>query len=231
MKSFLAAFAFLVLLSGGQVANGGSKIPQITLFDDAGRSRLTDSLSGQITVLLPMYTRCMGACSTNVASLRSALNKTDVDLAKTRILLFSFDPAETSANLASYRKSQNLPLSWLLARSDEAGTRKLMDWLGYPYSKEQGQYLHRNSAFVVSPDLSAFRELADGRYSALELETAIHAAATHWRSELLDGILKYGFAVAVFATVCLSIYLSYLLGRLRRYRMSVAAKGNPAPQS
>jgi len=85
----------------------GRPVVQINWTDDAGHVRRLSEFAGFPVVLLPIYTRCRTACIANVDQLKKALADSSADPRQFRVLLFSFDSAETPATLARYRSRKH----------------------------------------------------------------------------------------------------------------------------
>ena len=81
----------------------GKSVAQINWVDETGRVRRLSEFSGFPVVVLPIYTRCPGACIANVDQLKKALTASSSDPREFRVLLFSFDSTDTPAKLATYR--------------------------------------------------------------------------------------------------------------------------------
>src|ERR1043166_1995324 len=91
----------------------------ITLTDDTGRNRQLSEFAGFPLVLLPIYTRCSTACVANVDQLKKVLADSSADPRQFRVLLFSFESAETPSTLAAYREREKVPLNWSIATASQ----------------------------------------------------------------------------------------------------------------
>src|SRR6266496_6484742 len=78
----------------------GRPVAQIKWIDDVGHVRRLSEFTGFPVVLLPSYTRCRTACIANVDQLKKALADSSTDPRQFRVLLFSFDSAETPSTFA-----------------------------------------------------------------------------------------------------------------------------------
>ena len=101
------------------------------------------------TLLLPIFTRCAGTCPVTAATLKQAIPGASADF---RVVLLSFDPHDTAADLRSFRKRLGLPSAWLVVRSvDARATRELFDDLQFPVMNSEGGSNHPDQTFVFSP--------------------------------------------------------------------------------
>ena len=130
----------------------GRPIAQIKWTDHAGHVRRLSEFAGFPVVLLPIYTRCRTACITNVDQLKKALADSSADPRQFRVLLFSFDGADTPSTLARYRTRENIPLGWFVGTSDQPNIDSLLESIGFQYGKAGTEFAHRKSL-----DLSRFQ--------------------------------------------------------------------------
>jgi hypothetical protein len=80
--------------------------------------------------------------------LKQAMPGASVDL---RVVLLSFDPRDTAADLRDFRKRLDLPSGWLLVRSsDAAATRELFDVLDFRVMSAGPDFNHPDQTFVFS---------------------------------------------------------------------------------
>jgi cytochrome oxidase Cu insertion factor (SCO1/SenC/PrrC family) len=98
----------------------GHAVSNIRWTDQTGRTRELSEFAGYPVILLPIYTRCRGACVQSISRLKEAMVKSSADPAQFRVLLFSFDATDTPAILAAYREREQIPLSWSVGSSTQA---------------------------------------------------------------------------------------------------------------
>jgi cytochrome oxidase Cu insertion factor (SCO1/SenC/PrrC family) len=104
---------------------------------------------GEPTLLLPIFTRCAGTCPLTAVALKHAMPGASADF---RVVLLSFDPRDTAADLRHFRTRFDLPSEWLLVRSvDPAATRELFDDLDFPVMSSGEGFNHADQTFVLSP--------------------------------------------------------------------------------
>jgi cytochrome oxidase Cu insertion factor (SCO1/SenC/PrrC family) len=105
--------------------------------------------AGEPTLLVPIFTRCTGSCPLTAVALKQVMPGASAEF---RVVLLSFDPKDTSADLRSFRKRLDLPSDWLVVRSiDAAASRDLFDDLGFRVMKSGGGFNHADQTFVLSP--------------------------------------------------------------------------------
>src|SRR5689334_13343818 len=120
----------------------------VAVLDEQDRQQDVWSGGGP-TLLLPVFTRCGGSCPLTAAALKQAMRGASADF---RVVLLSFDPRDTAADLRSFRKRLDLPSEWLLVRSiDAAATRELLDVLEFRVMSAGPDFNHPDQTFVFSP--------------------------------------------------------------------------------
>jgi cytochrome oxidase Cu insertion factor (SCO1/SenC/PrrC family) len=105
--------------------------------------------AGEPTLLVPIFTRCDGSCPVTAVALKQAMPGASADF---RVVLLSFDPRDTAADLRSFRKRLDLPSEWLVVRSTDAkASRELFDDLDFRVMNSGGGFNHADQTFVFSP--------------------------------------------------------------------------------
>jgi protein SCO1/2 len=122
----------------------GREVKSIRWTDDAGHLRQLSEFAGFPVILLPVYTRCRSACVANVDQLKKALADSSADPRQFRVLLFSFDSAETPTTLARYRTRENIPLAWSVGTASQANIDALLESIGFQYGKAGTEFSHPN---------------------------------------------------------------------------------------
>ena len=84
----------------------GRSVTAINWIDNSGRVRGLSEFSGFPVVLLPIYTRCPGACIANVDQLKTAFAGSSADPRQFRVLLFSFDATDTPEKLTDLSRTR-----------------------------------------------------------------------------------------------------------------------------
>jgi len=115
--------------------------------EDGAPGRL---LSGEgPSLLLPVFTRCFGTCPVTTQALKAALANT---LDAPRVVVLSFDPADTAKDLQEYRAIHKLPSTWRLARgADAAATRAYLDQFGFRVMTAPEGFIHPDATLMLSP--------------------------------------------------------------------------------
>jgi len=122
-------------------------VAAIHIVDDGGRTLSIAEWRGTPTIVVPMYTRCPLACPAIAENLKRAT--ADMDVNSYRVVFFSFDKRDTTADLRAFRDRHQLPLAWTLANASEPDTRLLLESLDYRVSSAMS---HPNAVIVVKGD-------------------------------------------------------------------------------
>ena len=177
--------AFLVLTALAAKAAGnvidvapqrGRAVAAINWTDDTGRSRQLSEFSGYPLILVPIYTRCRGACVQDVNRLKQALADSSGDPRQFRVLLFSFDAADTPATLTKYRRRENIPLGWSVGVASQANIDALLDSVGLQVGKAGSEFTHPNVAIFLDPNLRIARWIYGTGYSNSDLDRALRGS-------------------------------------------------------
>ncbi len=181
-------------------------LPNIDVVDDNGRVRSTAEWRGTPTILAPMYCRCPLACPLIAEGLKRGAASSSASPSGYRVVLFSFDPHDTPADLRRFRERHQIPLSWTIATAARNGdARRLLDAAGYPYGEAGGHFTHPNEVIMLTSSLDVAKVLPGTSY---DIDGAL--AIARGRS---DWIGRYGgWMLAALLFVCLLsvIYLMTL---------------------
>ena len=160
----------------------------IHIVDDSGRARSINDWRGTPTIVVPMYTRCPLACPAIAENLKRATKDMNVD--SYRVVLFSFDPRDTAADLRAFRERHHLPLAWTLANASREDTRRFLDAIDYNVSDT---FSHPSVIAVLSPDLRSATT-----FNAASIDAALNLArgGSNWLGRF------GGVALAVALLVC-----------------------------
>jgi cytochrome oxidase Cu insertion factor (SCO1/SenC/PrrC family) len=159
--------------------------------------------SGSV-VLLPIYTRCSASCPLQTQKLKRALS--GLGSAPVRVLVFSFDPAETVATIAEYRKRENIPANWRVIRADQSAVRGFFDFFHYSVFNEKGEMIHPDQIFLLDPSLRWQFTMAGLNWSPQELDEALEEtrspgivmwARTHPDTLAWTGLFSIAFGVGL----------------------------------
>lgn len=130
------------------------------------------------TIVVPLYTRCPVACPMIVAGLKRALAESSARPGTYRVVLFSFDPRDTPADLRQFRQRHHLPADWIVASAKEPAIHELMDFIGFRYAQTGGGFTHPNMIAIVTPDLKLAGVLNGTEYRAADIDRML--AGRNW---------------------------------------------------
>jgi cytochrome oxidase Cu insertion factor (SCO1/SenC/PrrC family) len=201
----------------------GRLVAQIKWTDDAGHIHRLSEFAGFPVVLLPVYTRCRTACIANVDQLKKALADFSSDPRQFRVLLFSFDSAETPSTLASYRTRENIPLAWSVGTASQTDIDTLLESIGFQYGKAGTEFAHPNLLIFLDSNLRMAKWIYGTDYSGRDVDGALKIAAgeNDWlgqHSQLVYALLLFAGSLLCVALVYYRLQLS-----MRRRAMREAA--------
>ena len=157
-------------------ASQSAPIPDVQVQDEASRSAslrsmLTQSGGGPV-ILLPIFTRCAASCPVLTRKLETALGGLN-PAEPYRVVVFSFDPLETSESLRLYRLQQHVPADWKIVRSNEDEIRRFFGFFRYAVMNLDGKLVHPNAVFLLDRDLRWRWTLVGEDWPGAELASAI----------------------------------------------------------
>jgi protein SCO1/2 len=124
--------------------------------DQAGRRFTLADGRGKPRLVAMFYTSCRYICPLIIDSARGVERSlTPAEQARLSILLVSLDPArdDTAALKSVFDKRRLEPSRWTLARTDEAGVRRLAAVLGVRYrALTDGEFNHTSSMVLLDAD-------------------------------------------------------------------------------
>jgi hypothetical protein len=181
--------------------------------------------SGFPVVLLPIYTRCRTACVANVDQLKKALADSSADPRQFRVLLFSFDSAETASTLARYRTRENIPLGWFVGTSDQPNIDSLLESIGFQYGKAGTEFSHPNLVIFLDSNLRIAKWIYGTDYSGRDVDLALRIAAgeSDWTGQHSEWL----YALLLFSASLLCVALVYYLLQLTLARRTKHAEYFP----
>ena len=233
----LVALCVLALLSTSLLRAGalenvapqrGRLAAPITWTDDAGRVRKLSDLSGYPLILLPIYTRCPGACLQNVTQLQRALSDSKGNPTEFRVLLFSFDSADKPSVLAKYRQRESVPLGWLIGTADQSSIDALLESIGFQVGQAGTEFTHPNLVVFLDGKLRIAKWIYGTNYSGRDVDGALKIALgqADWIGQHSDAL----YAILLFAASLLCVALFHHL-RQRRLDLHDARWRNRAHSS
>lgn len=215
----LAATLILILAAvslQGEEFILGVRIPDIEIIDDNGRTRSTAEWKGVPTILAPLYTRCPLACPMIAYGLKRGVAQSDASSSSYRVVLFSFDPRDTPADLRRFRERNQIPLAWTVAAAPRKGdARRLLDAIGYRYGEAGGHFTHPNAVIALTPDLTTAKFLIGTTY---DIDDAL--AASRGRRDWIDRYGGWLLALLLLVSILSVIYLVTLFGLRSAKRVS-----------
>jgi cytochrome oxidase Cu insertion factor (SCO1/SenC/PrrC family) len=232
MKFFLSVIfvAFVHAASFGTAVEDvspqqGKSVARISWTDETGRARQLSEFAGFPVILLPIYTRCPGACLANVERLKNALSDSSSDLRQFRVLLFSFDSSDTPAKLAAYRLHDTIPLAWFVGTSSQPNIDALLESIGFQYGRAGREFAHPNLLLVLDAKLRIAKWIYGTAYSGGDIDRALKVAAgeNDWigqHSEWLYAALLFGASLLCVALVYYLMQLVVLNRTMRQARVA-----------
>jgi protein SCO1/2 len=202
----------------------GRPVAQINWTDDAGRARQLSEFAGFPVVLLPIYTRCRTACIANVDQVKKAIADSSADPRQFRVLLFSFDSAETASTLARYRTRENIPLAWSVGTASQSDIDALLESIGFQYGKAGTEFSHPNLVIFLDSNLRIAKWIYGTDYSGRDVDLGLKIAAGE--SDWIGQHSEWLYALLLFGGSLLCVALAYYVLQfrvLRRARREAAA--------
>ena len=221
LSPILLIIALAANVSGGVVdpaPQRGRAITAINWIDENGRARELSQFAGYPVVLLPIYTRCRGACVQNVDQLKKALADTSADPRQFRVLLFSFDSTDRPAILARYRERENIPLGWSIGTASQSNIDALLESIGFQVGKAGTEFMHPNTLVFLDSKLRVAKWIYGTGYSSRDVDLALNVAAGG--SDWIGRYSEWLYALLLFAGSVLCVALCYYLTKLKMLRRS-----------
>ena len=188
----------------------GRAVPPINWVDESGRTRVLSEFAGFPVVILPIYTRCQTACLQNTDQLKNALADVSTDPRGFRVVLFSFDPTDTSAALANYRRREAIPLAWSIGRASQPEIDALLESIGFQAGKAGREFVHPNLVVFLDSKLRIAKWIYGTDYSAKDVDFALKVAAGE--SDWIGQHWQWLYAVCLFGASGLCVILwSYII--------------------
>jgi cytochrome oxidase Cu insertion factor (SCO1/SenC/PrrC family) len=142
-------------------------------------------------VVVPVFTHCRAVCSVEAKALASAWSRLGPEASGASVVLVSFDPADTPADMAHFRELFRLPASWHLAVLEREEGLRFFASLGFTWRTLGGrQFEHAGRVFVLTRALGIAAVLGPEQLTPDRLAAEIEAArsgpslarriGTHW---------------------------------------------------
>jgi cytochrome oxidase Cu insertion factor (SCO1/SenC/PrrC family) len=201
----------------------GRAVPPIKWVDETGRTRELSQFAGFPVVLLPIYSRCRGACVQNVDQLKKVLVDSSTDPRQFRILLFSFDSSDSPAALTKYRERQKIPLSWSIGTASPPDIDALLESIGFQAGKAGGEFMHSNMLLFLDAKLRVAKWIYGTDYSGRDVDLALKVASGG--SDWISRYSEWMYALLLLAGSVLCVALCYYLMELRGLHRSHRNEG------
>jgi cytochrome oxidase Cu insertion factor (SCO1/SenC/PrrC family) len=225
--AFLSATSFATTVQDTSPQLGKSVAP-INWTDETGRVRGLSEFAGFPVVVLPIYTRCPGACIANVDQLETALAASSADPRQFRVLLFSFDSTDTPAKLAAYRTREKIPLGWFVGTSSQENIDAFLESIGFQYGRAGREFIHPNLLLFLDSKLRVAKWIYGTDYSGSDIDRALEVAAGE--SDWIGQHSEWLYALLLFAGSLLCVAFVYYLAQvtvLKRGVRHAQAAGGP----
>ena len=191
--------------------------------DETGQVRNLAEFSGFPVILLPIYTRCPGACIANVDQLKNALGESCADPRQFRVLLFSFDATDTRAKLAAYRVREKIPLGWFVGTSSQENIDALLESIGFQYGRAGTEFAHPNVLLVLDSKLRIAKWIYGTDYSGRDVDRSLKVASGE--SDWVGQHSEWLYALLLFTGSLLCVAFVYYVAQL-----TVLRRATPRPQ-
>ena len=146
--------------------------PDVTVVDDTGQqaalSAVLQAKGGGPVIVLPIYTRCAASCPVLTRKLET--ETAEINHGSFRVLLFSFDPGETTESLRVFRERERVPANWTVVRAEEAQIRRFVDFFHFSVMTQGGTLLHPNELFLLDPQFRWRATLIDQEWNRRSLQ-------------------------------------------------------------
>jgi cytochrome oxidase Cu insertion factor (SCO1/SenC/PrrC family) len=193
----------------------GKAAPDIQVIDEAGNRGTIGSLVATMgagpVLILPVYTQCTISCPIQTQKLKQGL--AELTGRPVRVIVFSFDPQETSESVAQFRKLHGLPLEWKVVRASEAPTSGFFEFFHYAVMTESGQFVHPDRIFVLNGSLQWQASIEGLNWNPDELRQVVEevsaAGPNLWLRNHVDAIAWIGFANIAGSIGLLFAFLAY----------------------
>ena len=185
-------------------------LPEIPVIDENGQVRSTAEWRGTPTIVAPLYTRCPLACPLIAQGLKRGVAEASANPASYRVVLFSFDPRDTPADLRRFRERFQIPLAWTIVATRGNDARRLLDAAGYRYGDAGGYFTHPSAVIVLTPGLVPATTLYGTKYD-VDAALAVASGSRDWMGRYGGWLL----ALLLFLALLAVVYLLTLLNQAR----------------
>jgi hypothetical protein len=164
--------------------------------------------------------RCPTACIANVDQLKRALADSSANPRQFRVLLFSFDSAETPSTLARYRVRENIPLGWSVGTASQTDIDTLLESIGFQYGKAGTEFSHPNLLIFLDSNLRIAKWIYGTDYSGRDVDVALKIASGE--SDWVGQHSEWLYALLLFAGSLLCVALAYYVLQVSALRRATS---------
>lgn len=180
----------------------GATVPLDSVFlDETGQLVSLGELVDRPTILAPVYYRCSNVCNLLQAGLAEVLPRLDVDTDAVRIVSLSFDAEETPGLARGSRRIYQAVMGeafpaghWSFLTGDQQNIDRVMNALGYRYTKEGIDFIHPVAVAVLSPQGTIVRYLYGTRYLPMDISLALLEASEGRVGSTISRIASFCFS-------------------------------------
>ncbi|MFI5349273.1 MAG: SCO family protein [Elusimicrobiota bacterium] len=211
LLALLAGTASVVRAELVRPARAGVAVQDLAVIDEDGApSGLRALAGGGPALLLPIFTSCAGTCPLTAEALKAAFSGRPASF---RVVVLTFDPADTARDLKAFRATHGLPAAWRLARgADAAATRAFLDQFDFRVMTAPGGFDHPNETFVLSPKGVWAGTFSGSSFSQDELERAGSWALAADSPDFASRLLRRGnWIMPAFAALVLCLAAVFVL--------------------
>ena len=153
----------------------GQTLPDISFFNEENKKLTLQSLpQDKAFLLVPFYTHCTSACPLNVSHLKDVLKTSSAK--DYQVILFSFNPNDTSQDLKDFRKALQVPKGWLTLRASSKDTNTILEALDFRYMTQGADFVHSNTLVVLSPKFKISKFIQGLSYTTKFLDASVREA-------------------------------------------------------
>jgi protein SCO1 len=168
----------------------GDRVPDFTLINQDGKRIHLSAYRGHVLLITFIYTRCpfpnyCPLVSRDFAQIYAATRSTAAPSSGIRLLSVSIDPQhDTPAALRNYAATFSqltgaLPFDrWAFATAPPEELKKMADFFGLYFDRENGLIVHSMSTSVISPQGEIYKWYSDNDWSPTDLIADAAKAAT-----------------------------------------------------
>jgi cytochrome oxidase Cu insertion factor (SCO1/SenC/PrrC family) len=113
-------------------------------------------------LLVPIYAHCKSVCPLTV----SYLKKIEPGMP---VVLFSFNPKESSQDLRDFRKALEIPPQWVLLNVTPTQISPLLEGLGFQTMTAGEDFAHPSGVFLISSDLAKAKFFGGNSFTRKDL--------------------------------------------------------------